>query len=72
MAIYKSDDFMNMGNMGEERRVEVSAAIINSLGVSTDELKRQMIELKSTLGAKFEQIVPTQISDFSTLDLAPG
>lgn len=49
------------------RQLFVSGGILQSIGLSLDELKPHIIELKSILGPKFEQLVPSSINDFSTL-----
>jgi hypothetical protein len=59
--------FMNEGNAKEQRKVLVSPAILNSLGISPDELKRHIVELRMFLGDRFKQTIPTRVSDFSTL-----
>lgn len=58
---------MNMRNDSGRRQLLISKAILESIGISFDELKQHIIELKSILGSKFEQLIPVQINDFPTL-----
>lgn len=50
-----------------QRQLFVATSILESVGISIEELKYHLIELKAILGAKFEQLVPYRINDFSTL-----
>ena len=51
----------------KEYQLFVSRAILESIGISLDQLKQQITELSCILGPKFIQLIPSSINDFLTL-----
>jgi hypothetical protein len=53
--------------MGEEKKLLISTEILNSININIGEVQQNLIELKSLLGIKFDILVPSRITDVSTL-----
>ena len=51
----------------KQRQILVGSSILESVAINIEELRFHLVELKSILGPKFEQLIPDNINDFATL-----